>query len=323
MPKSRFVGRKRRRRHGRSARCGRSSGGSSPAIARSSVVLPHPDGPRKQTNSPSTISSEMSVEGGEAAELFGETGSGGMRVVRRRSARAPRARAAGRAWGRARWRPTYTDPRRLPATSSAPICAVALLPLPEDARAVHRRPLEVVLGHVREHVGGQVLDRLDMFGIADHRVAFVVELHRLLAHRPVDERLSRLEVLGALDDRGRLHVPARALLTGRRCRSARPASSCRAARNSNETPSAYSPCAGHRARLGAGVRVDADVLVEGVHVLPALGLAEDLKPARHVEEPGARGRRVRHHDLALVDGLGEVLPRGRLGQVPLLRPRPY
>jgi len=33
---------------------------SSPAIARSRVVLPHPDGPRKQTNSPSTISSEMS-----------------------------------------------------------------------------------------------------------------------------------------------------------------------------------------------------------------------------------------------------------------------
>jgi hypothetical protein len=33
---------------------------SRPAIARSRVVLPHPDGPRKQTNSPSTISSEMS-----------------------------------------------------------------------------------------------------------------------------------------------------------------------------------------------------------------------------------------------------------------------
>ena len=33
---------------------------SRPAMARSSVVLPHPDGPRKQTNSPSWISSEMS-----------------------------------------------------------------------------------------------------------------------------------------------------------------------------------------------------------------------------------------------------------------------
>jgi len=33
---------------------------SRPAIARRRVVLPHPEGPRKQTNSPSTISSEMS-----------------------------------------------------------------------------------------------------------------------------------------------------------------------------------------------------------------------------------------------------------------------
>jgi hypothetical protein len=33
---------------------------SRPAMARSSVVLPQPDGPRKQTNSPSAISSEMS-----------------------------------------------------------------------------------------------------------------------------------------------------------------------------------------------------------------------------------------------------------------------
>src|SRR5436190_18518668 len=31
------------------------SGGSSPAITRSSVVLPQPDGPRKQTNSPASM----------------------------------------------------------------------------------------------------------------------------------------------------------------------------------------------------------------------------------------------------------------------------
>jgi len=33
---------------------------SSPAMARRSVVFPQPDGPRKQTNSPSWISSEIS-----------------------------------------------------------------------------------------------------------------------------------------------------------------------------------------------------------------------------------------------------------------------
>ena len=75
----------------------------------------------------------------------------------------------------------------------------------------------------------------------------------------------------------------------------------------------------HHARLGSGVRVDADVLVEGVHVLPALGLAEDLEPARHVQEAGPGGRWVRHHDLALVDRLGQVLPGRRLGQVLLRR----
>ena len=38
-----------------------SSCGSRPAIARSSVVLPQPDGPRKQTNSPLVTSSETSL----------------------------------------------------------------------------------------------------------------------------------------------------------------------------------------------------------------------------------------------------------------------
>ena len=34
---------------------------SRPAMARSRVVFPHPDGPRKQTNSPALMSSEMSL----------------------------------------------------------------------------------------------------------------------------------------------------------------------------------------------------------------------------------------------------------------------
>ena len=38
------------------------------------------------------------------------------------------------------------------------------------------------------------------------------------------------------------------------------------------------------------------------------GLAHDLQPRGDVEVAGARRRRVRHHDLALVDGLGQVLP---------------
>ncbi len=43
---------------------------SRPAIARSSVVLPQPDGPRKQTNSPGKISSEMSFSAANAPNCF-------------------------------------------------------------------------------------------------------------------------------------------------------------------------------------------------------------------------------------------------------------
>ena len=43
---------------------------SSPAIARSRVVFPHPDGPRKQTNSPSSTSSEMSASAVNSPNFF-------------------------------------------------------------------------------------------------------------------------------------------------------------------------------------------------------------------------------------------------------------
>ena len=43
---------------------------SSPAMARSSVVLPQPDGPRKQTNSPGKISREMSFSAANAPNCF-------------------------------------------------------------------------------------------------------------------------------------------------------------------------------------------------------------------------------------------------------------
>ena len=43
---------------------------SSPAIARSRVVLPQPEGPRKQTNSPSRTSSEMSASAVNSPNFF-------------------------------------------------------------------------------------------------------------------------------------------------------------------------------------------------------------------------------------------------------------
>jgi hypothetical protein len=66
-----------------------------------------------------------------------------------------------------------------------------------------------------------------------------------------------------------------------------------------------------------------NVLVQGVHVLPATALAvvvaPEREPGRHVKEAGAAGGRVGHHDLALVGGLGQVLPGLGLGDVALLR----
>jgi len=73
------------------------------------------------------------------------------------------------------------------------------------------------------------------------------------------------------------------------------------------------------ARLGAGVDVLADVLVQFIHKLPALLLAEGLQPGTHIQKTGTRGRRVGHHDLALVFRLGQVLPTHRFAQPLLLR----
>src|SRR5262249_51046630 len=141
---------------------------SRPAMARRSVVLPQPDGPRKQPNSPSAISSEMSPSAVKAPNF----------LVR------PWIRRKGGVGN--------------PLLLGLRLRVIALLPLVQDRLAVLRRPLEVVLDHVVEHVAGQVLDRLRQLGDRDDRVALAVELHRLLADRPVDQRLHRVEILGAL-----------------------------------------------------------------------------------------------------------------------------
>src|SRR6266567_3963665 len=269
---------------------------SRPAIARSRVVLPHPDGPRKQTNSPSWISSEMSARAVNAPNC----------LVRRSMRRYALTSAS----------PSPSRGAR-PLLLGLGLRAVALLPLGEDLRAVQRRPLEVVLDHVLQHVAGDELDGLRHLGDGDHRVSLVVELHGLLAHRPVHERPGRLEVLRSLDDGRGLHVPAGAL--GREDDiDGRPLLLLPGRAELEGDADRVLARPRHRARLGARVRVHADVLMERVHVLPALGLAEELEPARDIEEAGAGRGGIRHDDRALVNGLGQVLPRGRLRQVLLL-----
>ena len=58
-----------------------SSCGSRPAIARSSVVLPQPEGPRKQTNSPRDVQRDR-VQRGKGAKALGEIGDADVRCRR-------------------------------------------------------------------------------------------------------------------------------------------------------------------------------------------------------------------------------------------------
>ena len=59
-------------RRGRRSRCVPASCGSRPAITRSSVVLPQPEGPRKQTSLPFSTSSETLSSAVNGAEALGQ-----------------------------------------------------------------------------------------------------------------------------------------------------------------------------------------------------------------------------------------------------------
>src|SRR5437868_2587226 len=83
---------------------------SSPAMTRRSVVLPHPLGPRKQTNSPSATASETSASATTASNFLAIERSSTAGVV-------------------------------------TALLRVPLRPLGEDPLAVLRRPVEVVRVH--------------------------------------------------------------------------------------------------------------------------------------------------------------------------------
>src|SRR5947207_13859697 len=139
-------------------------------MMRSNVVLPHPEGPRKQTNSPSATVSETSASATTLSNFLAiETSS--------------------------------------TAGVTAALLRVPLVPLGEDTVAILRRPVEVVriddladvlrqaFGHreARQRDGGEVLR---------------VEAHRLLGHRPVEELLRGRAALALLRERVGLHVVA-------------------------------------------------------------------------------------------------------------------
>ena len=60
-----------------------------------------------------------------------------------------------------------------------------------------------------------------------------------------------------------------------------------------------------------------DIVVESIHEFPRIRVAPHLQPPGDVEITGSGRCRIRHDDLALVDRLGEILPRFRLGKIEL------
>src|SRR5258706_2813484 len=123
---------------------------SSPAMMRSSVVLPHPDGPRKQTNSPCATSRRMSRSAVKAPK----------------SLRIPSSRRKGSA-------PCFT-----PLFPRLGFRVVALVPLGEDAFARFRGLLEIHLHQAILVVLRHVPHRLRHAGLRRDRAILAVQLHR-------------------------------------------------------------------------------------------------------------------------------------------------
>src|SRR5436189_5043743 len=153
---------------------------SRPAMMRSSVVLPHPEGPRKQTNSPCATSSRMSRSALKAPK----------------SLRIPSSR-------RKTGAPCVT-----PLFPRLRFRVVALGPLGEDALARFGGLLEIHLDQAVLVVLRDVRQRIGDAGLSCDREVLAVELHGILARSPVGELLRRRKLLGALVDPERFQVPA-------------------------------------------------------------------------------------------------------------------
>src|SRR6185312_16710871 len=178
-----------------------SSGVSSPAMIRKSVVLPQPDGPRKQTNSPSSTA-RLTPSSAVTAPKRLRMPASVRNIVKgcrsRRPARAGVARAPQRARGC----------RDRSALDRA-------LPLGKNLVLVAGRGIEVHLVENRRHVGGKARLQYRLGGLgAGHRRHFralAVELRRIEREEPVEEPLRVGLVLRGLHQHRHLDLVARAL----------------------------------------------------------------------------------------------------------------
>src|SRR6266567_9211980 len=225
---------------------------SKPAMIRSSVVLPQPDGPRKIISLPRSTASAMPDSAvnfpkrlviPESLRYGPSAGSADAVIL----VRAPACSPAGA-------RPTINLflRRRLGV--------VALGPFGENLVAILRFPREIVLDQPFFVVGGNEVEWLGSSRECDHREVLGEQRHRFRRRQPVHELPRSLDLLGRLHDTGSFEVPAQPLareddVDGR----ARLLHRHRAIleRDADRELALPSP----RAGLRTGVRVQRDVLV--------------------------------------------------------------
>ena len=327
MPKSRAADRQGRDVPPALRECVPAVCTSSPEIARSSVVLPQPDGPRKRDELAALDVEVDILERGERAEALGETADRAdrrsppwRRSLVRGMAHPPRAERSApcRRRGRTRARSggqaaqLFGSDLRRSASSTRRGCASRL-------SAAQAKSFLISSCSMSAGMNSSLAWRCPA-ARRSHRLG--VELVGLLADAAQSASfLAASRFLRAVMMARRLHVPAepfgrqhdvdrRAVLLG-----------LVGAVLEGEADRVF---AGRRllAGLRAGMRVGGDVLVQRVHVGPALLLAHHLQPGRDHQIAGAGGGRVRHGDLALVFRLDQVVPGGRLRQALASRLRP-
>src|SRR5690606_15961216 len=191
-------------------------------------------------------------------------------------------------------------------------------PFFDDALAVFSGPDEVVVDQTLIQVCWQVrVGGGDGRNGQDRKVG-LVQVVGCFAGREVSQFLGGFQVLGAFHDASGFNFPAQAFFREYQFQGSAfffQASTTVVKGHANRVFARGS----HVARLGAGVGVGADVLVQTVHKGPTLVFTEQLQPSAHVQKAGARGGRVRHDDLASVFRLGQIFPGRRHGQLVLFQ----
>src|SRR5471032_436069 len=240
---------------------------SSPAITRNSVVLPQPEGPSRQRNSPLRT----------LRLIWSSTSAAPKRLL------TPSMRNQS-ACGDAR---SCADKGKSVCFILLPLfrlglAVVALVPLSQDAVTLARRPFQILLDQQRFIVGGNGGMRLGHAGISDDGEVFRKQLIGRARRRPIGQLARGFLVLAALEDGGRFDVPAQALLRQHHVQRRTALFQLGGAIFERDPDREL---AGRRllARFGTGVRVLGDVLVQLVHEGPAFFFAEQRQPRRHVE----------------------------------------